>query len=138
MPEAVITASIVLDALLLRGDLAEQKAAGIRFRAGTETAITRELRAIPVDRHHVIDHHYIAGRLKPSCWRPSVRPWARRPATSTQSRSRPLRRRRTRKSQFVGARGFEPPTSSSRTMRATKLRHAPTEAPSRSVGRYRG
>src|SRR4051794_618109 len=27
----------------------------------------------------------------------------------------------------VGARGFEPPTSSSRTMRATKLRHAPTE-----------
>ena len=29
--------------------------------------------------------------------------------------------------QMVGARGFEPPTSSSRTMRATKLRHAPTE-----------
>ena len=28
---------------------------------------------------------------------------------------------------MVGARGFEPPTSSSRTMRATKLRHAPTE-----------
>jgi hypothetical protein len=28
---------------------------------------------------------------------------------------------------LVGARGFEPPTSSSRTMRATKLRHAPTE-----------
>ena len=32
VPEAVITASIALDALLLRGDLAEQKAAGIRFR----------------------------------------------------------------------------------------------------------
>ena len=31
---------------------------------------------------------------------------------------------------MVGARGFEPPTSSSRTMRATKLRHAPTEVPS--------
>jgi hypothetical protein len=30
---------------------------------------------------------------------------------------------------MVGARGFEPPTSSSRTMRATKLRHAPTERP---------
>ena len=30
---------------------------------------------------------------------------------------------------LVGARGFEPPTSSSRTMRATKLRHAPTEVP---------
>ena len=29
---------------------------------------------------------------------------------------------------MVGARGFEPPTSSSRTMRATKLRHAPTES----------
>src|SRR6188472_4106509 len=29
---------------------------------------------------------------------------------------------------LVGARGFEPPTSSSRTMRATKLRHAPTES----------
>jgi hypothetical protein len=28
---------------------------------------------------------------------------------------------------LVGARGFEPPTSSSRTMRAAKLRHAPTE-----------
>ena len=31
------------------------------------------------------------------------------------------------KLELVGARGFEPPTSSSRTMRATKLRHAPTE-----------
>ena len=30
---------------------------------------------------------------------------------------------------LVGARGFEPPTSSSRTMRATRLRHAPTECP---------
>ena len=30
--------------------------------------------------------------------------------------------------EMVGARGFEPPTSSSRTMRATKLRHAPTES----------
>ena len=33
--------------------------------------------------------------------------------------------------EMVGARGFEPPTSSSRTMRATKLRHAPTESPRR-------
>jgi hypothetical protein len=30
--------------------------------------------------------------------------------------------------QMVGARGFEPPTLSSRTTRATKLRHAPTDA----------
>ena len=35
--------------------------------------------------------------------------------------------RRRRDVGMVGARGFEPPTSSSRTMRATKLRHAPTE-----------
>ncbi len=33
------------------------------------------------------------------------------------------------KLELVGARGFEPPTSSSRTMRATRLRHAPTEVP---------
>lgn len=82
MPEAVIAASIALDALLLRGDLNELKAAGIRFRAGTEAAITRELRAIPVDRHHLIDHHYIAGRLKPYCWRP----WADDPTGFPQAR----------------------------------------------------
>jgi hypothetical protein len=35
--------------------------------------------------------------------------------------------------EMVGARGFEPPTSSSRTMRATKLRHAPTECPLRAT-----
>jgi hypothetical protein len=82
VPEAVIAASIALDALLLRGDLAELKAAGIRFRAGTETAFTRELRAIPIDRHHLIDHHYIAGRLKPHCWRP----WADDPTGFPQAR----------------------------------------------------
>jgi hypothetical protein len=82
VPEAVLAASIALDALLLRGDLAELKAAGIRFRAGTETAITRELRGIPIDRHHIIDHHYIAGRLKPSCWRP----WADDPVGFPQAR----------------------------------------------------
>ena len=31
--------------------------------------------------------------------------------------------------ELVGARGFEPPTSSSRTTRATKLRYAPTDPP---------
>ncbi len=82
VPEAVITASIALDALLRRGNLAELKAAGIRFRAGTETAITGELRAIPIDAHHVIDHHYIAGRLKPYCWRP----WADDPVGFPQAR----------------------------------------------------
>ncbi len=34
-------------------------------------------------------------------------------------------------SSLVGARGFEPPTSSSRTTRATKLRYAPTDPASR-------
>jgi hypothetical protein len=74
-------ASIALDALLLRGDLAELRAAGIRFRSGTDAAIARELRAIPTDRHHIIDHHYIAGRLKPSCWRP----WADDPVGFPQA-----------------------------------------------------
>ena len=36
---------------------------------------------------------------------------------------------------LVGARGFEPPTSSSRTTRATKLRYAPTDPVRRRVGR---
>ena len=45
----------------------------------------------------------------------SMRPY--RPPSNSEPRSVSL----------VGARGFEPPTSSSRTMRATKLRHAPTE-----------
>jgi hypothetical protein len=40
VPEAVMAASIALDALLLRGDPGELKGAGIRFRAGTEDAIT--------------------------------------------------------------------------------------------------
>jgi hypothetical protein len=35
VPDAVIAVSIALDALLLLGDLAELKAAGIRVRAGT-------------------------------------------------------------------------------------------------------
>ena len=70
VPEPVIAASIELDRLLLRGDLTELKGAGIRFRSGTEAAITRELRAIPVDKAHLIDHNYISGRLKPYCWRP--------------------------------------------------------------------
>ena len=82
VPEPVLQASIELDRLLLRGDLVELKGAGIRFRAGTETAFTRELRAIPIDRHHLIDHHYIAGRLKPSCWRP----WADDPVGFPQAR----------------------------------------------------
>jgi hypothetical protein len=71
VPEAVIAASMALDALLLRGDLAELKGAGIRFRSGTETAITRELRAIPIADDARIDRQtrelaleHAAGRLE--------------------------------------------------------------------------
>jgi hypothetical protein len=56
---------------------------------------------------------------------------SRRPPTPSGRASR--RRFRAYLLVMVGARGFEPPTSSSRTMRATRLRHAPTEVP-RSTG----
>jgi hypothetical protein len=92
VPERVIEASLWLDAMLLRGDLAEMWAAGIRFRDGEEHGIARELRAIPVDRNHIFDHHYIAGRLKPYCWRP----WADDPVGFPRDRYlRTLRSART-------------------------------------------
>ena len=37
--------------------------------------------------------------------------------------------------ELVGARGFEPPTSASRTLRSTKLSHAPTEGNRRGLPR---
>ena len=70
VPEKVLVESIELDQMLLRGDIAEMRNAMIRFRDGQAHAIARELRDIPVDRNHIIDHRYIAGRLKPYCWRP--------------------------------------------------------------------
>ncbi len=70
VPEEVIRASVELDRLLLTGEVAALKAAGIHFRSGTEAAIGRELAAIPLDALHLIDHHFISGRLKPYCWRP--------------------------------------------------------------------
>jgi len=82
VPEKVLAASIELDRLLLSGDLAAMKAAGIRFRDAHATAIARELRAMPLDRHHLVDHHYISGRLKPYCWRP----WADDPTGFPQDR----------------------------------------------------
>lgn len=63
VPEAVIEASIWLDRELLAG-----RVDGIRFR--DEPTMVRELRAIPVDADHIIDHYYISGRLKPFCYRP--------------------------------------------------------------------
>jgi len=82
VPEKVIEASIELDELLLRGDAVEMRVAAIRFRDGQADAIGRELRAIPIDRHHLVDHHYISGRLKPYCWRP----WADDPTGFPQAR----------------------------------------------------
>lgn len=68
--EDIIAVSIELGRLLHRGNVTELKAAGIVFRAGTETAICRELRAMKPGPTTIIDHHYIAGPLKPYCWRP--------------------------------------------------------------------
>ena len=70
VPDEVIEASIWLDAQLLTGDGKALEAAGVRFRNGQRAAICRELRAINPGRHSVIDHHYVAGKLKPFCWQP--------------------------------------------------------------------
>jgi hypothetical protein len=75
----------------------------------------------------------------PGTPRPSIQPVAlndREPQRAPSERHEKARDQRatserpmglTDEVEMVGARGFEPPTSSSRTMRATKLRHAPTE-----------
>lgn len=70
VPAEVIEASIWLDRLLLSGDVAAMEVAGIRFRNGQRAAIGRELKAIRPGPNTIVDHHYIAGPLKPSCWRP--------------------------------------------------------------------
>lgn len=82
VPEKVIVASIELDRLLLRGDLDEMRMAAIRFRETVAGQVCRELRTIKAHRHVLIDHHYIAGRLKPYCWRP----WADDPVGFPQAR----------------------------------------------------
>jgi hypothetical protein len=67
VPEDVIKASIWLDRLLLTGDVAKIRGAGIRCRAsGTATA----LGAIVPGPRTLITHHDIAGSLKPYCWLP--------------------------------------------------------------------
>lgn len=65
-------ASRKLQALLLRGTVAEWKAAGIVIRDWAHNApiLYREIHAIPIDGRHVITHHDIAGKLKPTCWLP--------------------------------------------------------------------
>jgi hypothetical protein len=64
--EDIIEASIGLVDLLLSGDPARVRAAGIKFRSDE---VVRALGRIPRDGAHIVDHHFIAGRLKPFCWR---------------------------------------------------------------------
>ena len=67
VPEDVIKASIWLDRLLLSGDLAAIRGAGIRCRdSGTAAALGKIVRG----PRTLITHNDIAGRLKPSCWKP--------------------------------------------------------------------
>jgi hypothetical protein len=65
-------ASMKLQALLRYGSIAQWRGAGLWFRDWDRNApiIAKEIRAIPVDGHHVITHHDIAGKLKPNCWLP--------------------------------------------------------------------
>jgi N-acetylmuramoyl-L-alanine amidase len=71
VPEEVIAASIWLDRLLLSGDVAAWRAAGIRWRVDANAAaIAAQLRKIVPNPQTIIDHHTISGKLKPFCWRP--------------------------------------------------------------------
>lgn len=63
----IIEASIWLDELLLSGDPQRLRQAGVRF---SSDALVKAIGAItPRDATHIIDHHFIAGPLKPFCWR---------------------------------------------------------------------
>lgn len=67
VPEEVIKASIWLDRLLLGGDLAAIRGAGIRCReSGTAAALGK---IVPGPKT-LICHNDIAGALKPYCWKP--------------------------------------------------------------------
>lgn len=65
--DAVIDASIWLIGLLLTGDPVKVRAAGIRYR---DADIVRALGTIDPVATRIIDHHFIAGPLKPYCWQP--------------------------------------------------------------------
>ncbi len=71
VPEAVLAVSIELDALLLSGDWLAWKAAGIRANTDAKgAAIAAQVKAIAPSSQTLIDHNYIAGKLKPFCWKP--------------------------------------------------------------------
>lgn len=63
----IIEASIWLDELLLSGDPLQIREAGIRF--SSDALVKAIARITPRDATHIIDHHFIAGPLKPFCWR---------------------------------------------------------------------
>lgn len=70
--ESIQKASIALQALLLRGTIAEWKTAGIVVRdwANNAPILQRELKSIPPTQRRIITHWDIAGKLKPFCWQP--------------------------------------------------------------------
>ena len=65
--DVIKNAGLWLQALLLTGDQAKIRAAGIRISSG---ASARGLKEIYIDEESIIDHHRIAGTKKPHCWRP--------------------------------------------------------------------
>ncbi len=83
VPGEVLAVSIELDRLLLAGDWAAWKAAGIAATTDAKgAAIAAQVGAIEPDVRTIVDHHFISGRLKPSCWRP----WADDPTGFPQAR----------------------------------------------------
>ena len=71
VPPGVIAVSIELDKLLLSGDWPAWKAAGIQANSdGAGASIAAQVREIKPSATTIIDHNFIAGNLKPYCWRP--------------------------------------------------------------------
>ena len=66
--EPVIAASIELDRVLLSGDLDRIRNAGIRATGAGGAAAVGDLGDIVPGPKTIVDHNFIAGRLKPYCW----------------------------------------------------------------------
>lgn len=65
--ESIIKIGIALDKLLLSGDIAAIRAAGIKIR---DQATADALKKIVPGPRTMLDHKDIAGKAKPYCWRP--------------------------------------------------------------------
>ena len=65
--EDIVKASIALDRLMLSGDIAAMRVAGIKIR---DQATADALKKIVPGTHTLLDHNDIAGANKPYCWRP--------------------------------------------------------------------